>query len=178
MSRIYVRKVAVQVLQLRRKWQSMSRICVRKVAVASLPIKKKIAVPCTSKEKLQFVFDWCFLWPLFPTGLLILVVSSRRKRTHNYSQYKENIIYFPNKDYKKSVSLEMFEGRSMPCFLEFKDCFVWYCFYNFYRGYALYSVLYSELYFLRSSKKNLCFPFWGEWILLREGAVSFCWRKS
>jgi hypothetical protein len=73
--------------QLRRKWQSMSRKFVRKVAVASLPIKKKIAVPCTSKEKLQFVFDWCFLWPLFPTGLLILVVSSRRKRTHNYSQY-------------------------------------------------------------------------------------------
>jgi hypothetical protein len=82
---------------------------VRKVAVASLPIKKKIAVPCTSKEKLQFVCDWCFLWPLFPTGLLILVVSSRRKRTHNYGQYIENIIYFPNKDYKNSVPLEMFE---------------------------------------------------------------------
>jgi hypothetical protein len=41
MSRIYVRKVAVQALQLRRKWQSMSKIYVRKVVVQALQLRRK-----------------------------------------------------------------------------------------------------------------------------------------
>jgi hypothetical protein len=44
MSRISIRKVSVQALQLRRKWKSMSRIYLRKVAMVGPPIKKKMAV--------------------------------------------------------------------------------------------------------------------------------------